>query len=143
MGRKHLEKEKLLVMRNFSFSHSVFRRLVQQTCKNQGLFGKGLFKVVSTIPCDKIVDSVDQRSDCSFCSLILICTFHKNNSSSLVRIKYEKRSTCDVGRLLSKCFFTLLSFLCPGIDSSGSDSFWPIRLSVCPQKLALAISFDW
>ena len=27
---------------NFSFSHSVFKRLVLQTCKNQGLFGKGL-----------------------------------------------------------------------------------------------------
>ena len=43
MGRKHCgEKEKLLVMSNFSFSHNVFKRLVLQTCKNQGLFGKGL-----------------------------------------------------------------------------------------------------
>ena len=29
-------------MSNFSFSHSVFKILVQQTRKNQGLFGKGL-----------------------------------------------------------------------------------------------------
>ena len=36
------EKKKLLVMSNFSFSHSVFQILVQQTHKNQGLFGKGL-----------------------------------------------------------------------------------------------------
>ena len=36
------EKEKLLITSNFSFSHSVFKRLVQQTSKNQGLFGKGL-----------------------------------------------------------------------------------------------------
>ena len=36
------EKEKLLVTSNFSFSHSVFKRLVMQTCKNQGLFRKGL-----------------------------------------------------------------------------------------------------
>ena len=36
------EKEKLLAMRNFSFSHSVFKRIALQTCKNQGLFGKGL-----------------------------------------------------------------------------------------------------
>ena len=42
MGRKHWEKEKLLVTSNFSFSHSVFKRLVPQTRKNQGLFGKGL-----------------------------------------------------------------------------------------------------
>ena len=31
------EKEILLNKDNFSFSHSVFKRLVQQTCKNQGL----------------------------------------------------------------------------------------------------------
>ena len=36
------EKEKLLVMSNFSFSRSVFKRPVLQTRKNQGLFGKGL-----------------------------------------------------------------------------------------------------
>ena len=35
-------KEKLLVMRNFSFSHSVFKKLSLQPRKNQGLFGKGL-----------------------------------------------------------------------------------------------------
>ena len=29
-------------MSNFSFSHSVFKRLVLQIRKNQGLFGKGL-----------------------------------------------------------------------------------------------------
>ena len=38
------EKEKLLVSSNFSFSHSVFKRLVLQTHKTQGLFGKGLKK---------------------------------------------------------------------------------------------------
>ena len=36
------EKVKLLVTSNFSFSHSVFKRLVLQTRKIQGLFGKGL-----------------------------------------------------------------------------------------------------
>ena len=41
-GKKtQLEKEKLLVMSNFSFSHSVFKRPVVQTRKNQGLFEKG------------------------------------------------------------------------------------------------------
>ena len=33
--------EKLLVMSNFSFSNSVFKRLELQTRKYQGLFGKG------------------------------------------------------------------------------------------------------
>ena len=36
------EKVKLLVTSNFFFSHGVFKRLVLQTRKNQGLFGKGL-----------------------------------------------------------------------------------------------------
>ena len=34
------EKEKLLVMSNFSFSHGVFKRLVLQTRKTPGLCGK-------------------------------------------------------------------------------------------------------
>ena len=45
IGLKTLwEKEKLLVTSNFSFSRSVFKRLVQhwQTPKNKGLFWKGL-----------------------------------------------------------------------------------------------------
>ena len=42
-----LEKEKLLITRNFSFSHSVFKRLVQQNHKNQGLFGRGSSRLIS------------------------------------------------------------------------------------------------
>ena len=38
------EKQKLLFTSNFSFSHSVFKRLVLQTRKKQGLFGKGLIE---------------------------------------------------------------------------------------------------
>ena len=36
------EKKKLLIVSNFSFSHSVFERRVLRTPKNKGLFGKGL-----------------------------------------------------------------------------------------------------
>ena len=35
------EKEKFLITSSFSFSHSVFKRLVLQTRKHKGLFGKG------------------------------------------------------------------------------------------------------
>ena len=38
------EKEKLLVRSNFFFSFSVFKRLVLQKHKNQGLFEKGIEK---------------------------------------------------------------------------------------------------
>ena len=42
--RKHCgKKEKSLVTSNFSFAYTVFIRFVWQTCKNQGLFGKGLW----------------------------------------------------------------------------------------------------
>ena len=37
-----VEKEKLHVTNNFSYSYSVFRRLILQTCEDQVLFGKGL-----------------------------------------------------------------------------------------------------
>ena len=51
-GKKTLwEKEKLIVTSNFPLSRSVFKILVLQTHKNQGLFRKGLrnsnFKKVS------------------------------------------------------------------------------------------------
>ena len=36
------EKEKFLVTSNFSFSHSVFKSLLLETRKNQGLFDKQL-----------------------------------------------------------------------------------------------------
>ena len=41
-GRKHWEKEKLLVMSNFSFSQSVFKRLVSQGHQKLSLCGNGL-----------------------------------------------------------------------------------------------------
>ena len=40
------EKEKLLVMSDFSFSCSVFYRLILQTCENKHLFGTGLRRFV-------------------------------------------------------------------------------------------------
>ena len=39
-----LEKEKLLVTSNFSFSHRVFERLVPETRKNKGLFVEGVYE---------------------------------------------------------------------------------------------------
>ena len=45
---KTVEQEKLLVMSNFSFSHSVFKRLVLQTGKNKGMFWKWLIYALPT-----------------------------------------------------------------------------------------------
>ena len=41
------EKEKLLIMSNFSFSHNVFKKCVLQTRKSKGLFEKGLHALSS------------------------------------------------------------------------------------------------
>ena len=43
------EKEKLLVTGNFSFSRSVFKRLLLPTRKNQDLLGKGLSPVIKVL----------------------------------------------------------------------------------------------
>ena len=47
-GRKLWEKLKLLLTSNFFPSYSVFKRLVLQTRKNHGLFGKGLTLYLTT-----------------------------------------------------------------------------------------------
>ena len=57
------EKEKLLVTSNFSFSHIFFKRLVLQTWKNQGLFGKGLNKIWVVSPLHEKVDYVGKISE--------------------------------------------------------------------------------
>ena len=54
------EKEKLLVTSNFSFSHSVFKRLGLETHMNKGLFGKGL--KVNLLPSDSIFDLSKPKS---------------------------------------------------------------------------------
>ena len=41
-GRKSSKGIEITVMSNFSFFHSFFKRVILQTRKNQGLFGKGL-----------------------------------------------------------------------------------------------------
>ena len=44
------EKENLLATSNLSFSHTVFKRLLMQTRKNLGLFGKGLSSFQAIYP---------------------------------------------------------------------------------------------
>ena len=42
------KKEKLLTMSNFSFSHSVFKKICTAVIKNKGLLGKGLKVMILT-----------------------------------------------------------------------------------------------
>ena len=49
MDRKHWEKEKLLITSNFSFSQSVFKRLVSQRRQKVSLCGNGLRQNINQI----------------------------------------------------------------------------------------------
>ena len=57
------EKEKLLATSNFSFSQCVFKRLVLQTHKNKGLFGKGLnlYQTTTFLDMTKLKAFADQK----------------------------------------------------------------------------------
>ena len=59
------EKGKLLVASNFSFSRCVFKRVLLQTRKNKGLFGKGLTDIHN-----KIIDYSNFKS-MGECNIIL------------------------------------------------------------------------
>ena len=61
-GRKLWENEKLLVTSNFSFSHSVFKRLVLRTRKNLALFGKGLM-AMHGVPLIEIDNSTTKNAE--------------------------------------------------------------------------------
>ena len=74
-------------MSDFSFSHSVFRRLVLQTLKNQSLFGKG-FK-----QCHYSISEIDSfLSDCclKLCCLVKNYTCAKRSCLLI----YERQSIC-------------------------------------------------
>ena len=49
MVENTVKTEKLLITSSFFFSHSVFKRLILQTCKNKGLFGKELRRFLGLI----------------------------------------------------------------------------------------------
>ena len=103
------EKEKLLVTSNFSFSRSVFKRLVLQTRKNQGLFGKGLSArphsnmcidwpiSVRRIKINKLIDLRSKtHSDYSSFIISLISILENRNIPLEVNLKHKsrKQTTC-------------------------------------------------
>ena len=73
------EKEKLLVTSNFSFSHSVFKRLVSQGRQKVSLCGNGLTSI-----CKRIIFVHDQAA--FFFSFLL--------SSKTLSIKHQKLELC-------------------------------------------------
>ena len=60
-------KGEMLVTSNFPFSRSVFKRLVQQTLKNQGFFGKGLIEL------NLVFSRFDNDRRCPKFRLVTVC----------------------------------------------------------------------
>ena len=97
MGRKHWEKEKLLVMSNFSFSRSVFERLVSHERQKVSLSGNGLKhkffggngQLYHTVQsCNHNKENTGKRRKCRstafslFTSMVLLINFATFNLSS-------------------------------------------------------------
>ena len=63
------EKEKLLVMSNFSFSHSIFKRLVSQGRQMVSLCGNGLKCTLFQITPSKGIENIQMTVCCSMLDL--------------------------------------------------------------------------
>ena len=84
------EKEKLLVTSNFSVSHGVFKKLVLQTRKNQGLFRKELNEKFCNVKACKSMNPFSGQSTCNF-------TCYKNKNTK-VREPEEEGFGKDCGK---------------------------------------------
>ena len=124
MARKHCGKRRNCSSRAISpFSHSVFKRLVLQTHKNQGLFGKGLNSFIAILDFhnpDKNLpvkfDHINVRS--CFNKRILNClklkafADHETNVVEIMEFVYENiENIASKGEILSFtcCVFDRLS----------------------------------
>ena len=97
MGRKDWEREKLLVMSIFSFSHIVFKRLVLQTCENQGLLGKEFSLAVFM---KKLQGSVIARGSYNIFTLCNISGIMDDINFKIRKVAYFKKIeafTCKKG----------------------------------------------
>ena len=97
------EKEKLLITSNFSFSHSVFKRLILQTHKTQSLFGKGLTLLLK----DKILDqsNLEGFEDNKINDLKFELCFGKSRKHCAKNAKMLVTSIFSFSQMLSKGFF--------------------------------------
>ena len=91
------EKEKLLITSNFSFSHSVFKRLVLQTRKNQGLFGKGLTDIQNVLYKDGLLIYCmvfNTFFNIIYISYIMAASSHMHLFLELCLAQYSFLATC-------------------------------------------------
>ena len=103
------EKEKLLITNNFSFYHSVLRRLVLQTCKNQGLFVKELKKAFETLfeKEQMLVTSICSVSNQVFYSSELYLQFFSHNYFAVFYCFQFKQLLNVVWKIYEKLLYRL------------------------------------
>ena len=88
-----LKKEKSLVTRNFSFSHSVFKRLVLETCEKQGLFGKGLKTLYVNLSAEDLTSN--SQYSCDECGRQFTSKSYVKQHKAIVH-RQEKPFVCSV-----------------------------------------------
>ena len=76
-------KEKLLVMSNFSFSNCLFKRLILQTSKNQGLFEKRVKYVALVSGLFPVIYFFINLCTYSWCTFYQLC-FHSELTPSSI-----------------------------------------------------------
>ena len=83
-------KERLLVTSNFSFSHIVFKRLVLQTRKSQGLLGKVVKQTTIQLSIRKSI--LYKKPTSSWRGKIVLG--HAEKFTKIIQRKVRSRSAC-------------------------------------------------
>ena len=106
-------------MSNFSFSHSVFKVLVLQTGKNQGLFGKGLTQMLSFL--------VKNNEACSLrlnFSLTVLVEYNQSTTILVIWVAFWHTNRFGQGFLAPGKNVLTLSQTSPGFHLSAEQTFW-------------------
>ena len=130
-------------MSNFSFSHSVFKRLVLQTRENKGLFGKGLiYKYFEfdtddglSSKCEKKNDiGIDNKQTFLFNLSILLsnCSF----SSSMLEISFL------ISVVFNPAFFKFSACLCCSLNASISSSYYKTKSMMKNKPCICCLAFE-
>ena len=120
--------EKLVVMGNFAFSHSAFKRFVLQTCKNKGLFGKGLKPIHCFLQLSMFEKIKDQTT----------CLLQYKSLTTLQRLSNESPGSKKFeNSYLSSCQFAHLrkSHVCERTSCINPFPNKPWFLHVCSTSL--------
>ena len=139
-------------MSNFFFSHSVFKKLVPQTRKNQGLFGKGLKSVSSKRLSNQCTKNhllvLHTESEHSFCNFLSIFFFFSQELSFIYFGSLEERhESLSLARCLLKVLVSASSHHCARMSCFfvqyilSQNKKYPLYISI--QILRISVNSDY